>query len=117
MKTKHITTPTIKDFLHVGNQALKQLELFSKNEFKYKEEVEFLTNQFSSNISHVFESINMRLDKEDKIKLQYFVEELKSLNFKSEYWVDIIENFKKCFSIIEKYGEDKDLLTLEKFKA
>ena len=46
-------------------------------------------------------------------KLQDFIKELKSLNFESEYWANIIENFKRSFSIIERYGKDEDLLILE----
>lgn len=113
MKINYIKTPTIKEFLKVGKQALEQLEVCSKNEFKYKEEVELLATKFTSNISYVFESISMRLEKENFKKLQDFIKELKSLNFESEYWANIIENFKRSFSIIERYGKDEDLLILE----
>ena len=113
MKINYIKTPTIKEFLKAGKEALKQLEVYSKNEFRYKEEVELLATQFTSNISYVFESISMRLEKENFKKLQDFIKELKSLNFESEYWVNIIENFKRSFSIIERYGKDEDLLILE----
>lgn len=117
IKTTYHQTPTIKEFLNFGKQALEQLEVFSKNEFKYREEIELLATQFTSNISYVFESISMRLEKENFKQLQDFIKELQDLDFENRYWTFVIENFKKSFDIIKKYGKDEDLLILSPITA